>query len=36
MYIQEQAAACDAMDDKTRALHGVPLSVKDNIGVKVI
>nr|KAG5703230.1 hypothetical protein BaRGS_034141 [Batillaria attramentaria] len=31
---EDQAAACDKMTDKQSPLHGMPLSVKDNIGVK--
>ncbi|KAL8582160.1 hypothetical protein ACOMHN_004079 [Nucella lapillus] len=31
---QELAAACDQTGDKKRLLHGVPISLKENIGVK--
>ncbi|XP_070184295.1 fatty-acid amide hydrolase 1-like, partial [Littorina saxatilis] len=31
---QELAAACDETGDKTRLLHGIPVSLKENIGVK--
>ena len=32
---EEYAADCDQREDKSRPLHGVPISIKEGIGMKV-
>ena len=35
MYLQEAAAELDRMEDKSAALFGVPVSLKDHLPAKV-